>query len=165
MLESTRRQVFALHAEKISKRGISRITGLSRPSVDRILKAGRALLAEPMPAQMRAPELGPFVPVDPSDSTGLIKQLIAELHAQIHADKAAGLRGTPLSSAVATLEKLTKTLKQLEASERKASETIAVSAEEFDLACADLDKKIKAHVARQGELYCCDCGRPLSVAI
>jgi hypothetical protein len=116
-----------------------------------------------MPAHMRSPEPPPFKPVDPSDTIGLIKQLIAEQHAQIHADKAAGLRGTPVSSAVATLEKLTKTLKQLEEAERKGGDAITVSAADYAAACADLESKVRAYAERGGVLRCADCNRALSI--
>ncbi len=116
----------------------------------------------PLPAHMSAPEAPKHEAVNVDDPIALVKQLIREQHAQIHADRASGARGTSVSSAVATLEKLTKTLKQLEESDRKAGDGITISSTELARIEASLDERIKANCAR-GELRCAKCSRELSV--
>lgn len=118
-----------------------------------------------LPVHMRPPEPPPpLADVDLDDSIALVKQLIQEQRATIRAQQAAGVHGTSASSAAAVLEKLVKTLKQLQDGERKAGDGITVSAAEFGAAQADLDAKLAARIERGGVIRCADCERALSVA-
>jgi hypothetical protein len=118
-----------------------------------------------LPAHMFTPAaegLAPaHAPVNVDDPIALVKQLIREQHEQIHRDRAAGARGTSVSSAVATLEKLTKTLKQLEESDRKAGDGVTISSAEQARIEASLAERIRANCNRP--LLCNRCSRELSV--
>lgn len=141
--------------------------GVSAPTIKRWIEEPppeRPPSAPPpadLPAHMRPPEAPPLVAVDPNDPIALVKQLIKEQREAIHADRASGARGTAVSSAVATLEKLVKTLKQLEESERKTNDGITVSAAELARIEASLAERIKAICNRP--LCCSQCSRALSV--
>jgi hypothetical protein len=151
--------------------------GVTEPTVRRWVKRYGPVASKPepeaahltpfskraIPAHMMAPELPPHKPVDPSDTLGLMRQLVSEQHERIRADQAAGLRGAPVSSAMSTLEKLTTSLRRLEAAELTKGDAISVSAADFATACADLDAKARAYAERGGVLRCADCNRALSI--
>jgi hypothetical protein len=110
---------------------------------------------------MRAPKAEPLADVDVDDPIALVKQLIREQRQAMHDDRAAGTRGTAISSAAAVLEKLTKTLKQLEEGERKTADGITVSAAELARVKASLAERVTAICNRP--LMCARCSRELSV--
>ncbi len=124
-------------------------------------RASSAPPAAALPAHMFTPDAPPLVALNADDPIGLVKQLIRELHAQIHADRVAGARGVTVSSSIATLEKLTKTLKQLEEGERKTADGITVSAAELARVKASLAERVTAICNRP--LMCARCSRELSV--
>lgn len=110
---------------------------------------------------MHTPEAPPLEYVNPDDPVALVKQLIKEQRAAMYADRQAGARGTAISSAAATLEKLVKTLKQLEEGERKQSDGIVVSSAELARIHASLAERIRSICNRP--LLCAECSRSLSV--
>jgi predicted transcriptional regulator len=152
-----------------SFREIGDTLGVTAPTVKRWLDepeseppAPRSPLPAPsLPAHMHTPEAPALVPVNTDDPIALVKQLIREQHAQIHADRAAGGRGTSISSAVATLEKLTKTLKQLEEADRKSGDGITISGSDVARIRDSLEARVTAICNRP--LLCANCSRALSV--
>jgi predicted transcriptional regulator len=155
-----------------SFREIGDTLGVTAPTVKRWLDEPEAaataqppsvptLPAPSLPAHMHTPEAPPLVPVNTDDPIALVKQLIREQHAQIHMDRAAGGRGTSISSAVATLEKLTKTLKQLEEADRKAGDGITISGSDVARIRDSLEARVTAICNRP--LLCANCSRALSV--
>lgn len=162
-------QARELVAMGASLREAAATLGVSAPTIKRWIEAepepSAPLPPAALPVHMRPPEPPPpLADVDLDDSIALVKQLIQEQRATIRAQQAAGVHGTSASSAAAVLEKLVKTLKQLQDGERKAGDGITVSAAEFGAAQADLDAKLAARIERGGVIRCADCERALSVA-
>lgn len=162
------RELIALGA---SLREAAATLGVTAPTIKRWIDAPaepppeRPASAPPppaeLPAHMKPPEVAPLVAVDPDDPIALVKQLIREQREAIYADRASGARGQSVSSGAAVLEKLVKTLKQLEEGQRKESEGIVISAAEIARIETSLAERIRAVCNRP--LLCAQCSRELSV--
>ncbi len=157
------RELIALGA---SLREAGHTLGVSAPTIKRWIEADApptpSIPPAALPAHMQPPEApAPLVAVDPDDTIAFVKQLIREQRAAIHEDRSQGARGTAVSSSVAALEKLVKTLKQLEDGERKAADGVLIPTAEVERIQASLAERIKANCARP--LMCASCSRSLNV--
>lgn len=151
-----------------SYRDAAETLGVTAPTIQRWVKAAKQEpppSAPPPPAalpeHMRPPPIIVTQPLDVTDPVAAIRQLIQEQHAAIQADRAASNPRGAASNA-ATLERLMKTLKQLEAGEKRDAEVFSCSRAELALAEQTIEARIAALAAR-GEIRCCDCSRALSV--
>jgi hypothetical protein len=112
-----------------------------------------------LPAHMAPP---PPMPVleDISDPIELVRQLIREQRAAIQADRLSGnTRGA--ASNAATLERLVKSLKQMESTAKDDGDGIRVSNAELARVRASLAERVTAICNRP--LMCARCSRELSV--
>lgn len=108
-----------------------------------------------------APDV-PVVPLTFTDPIALVRQLIAEQHAAIQTDRGSGnTRGA--ASNAATLERLVKSLKQMEAHAVADADKIVISTAELAQAEAMIEARIAA-LAVRGPIRCAECSRELSVA-
>lgn len=113
-----------------------------------------------LPAHMAVALAPPVVPLDMSDPVAMIAQLIAEQHAAIAADRAAG-NMRAVSSNMSTLERMTKTLKQLQAGAADDANTVRISRAEISKIEDSLRERVAAICNRP--LLCAECSRKLSV--
>ena len=113
-----------------------------------------------LPAHMAPPPAVPFEPVNTTDPIELVRQLIREQHAAIQADRQSGnTRGA--ASNAATLERLVKSLKQMENAARGEGDGIRVSNAELARVRDSLAERVTAICNRP--LLCAQCSRELSV--
>lgn len=147
-----------------SYRDAAETLGVTAPTIQRWVKIARQA---PSPTPVALPEHMRPAPVavtqllDVTDPVAAIRQLIQEQHAAIQADRAASNPRGAASNA-ATLERLMKTLKQLEQANTSDAEVLKLPRAELALADQTIEARIAALAAR-GEIRCCDCSRALSV--
>ncbi len=116
----------------------------------------------PIPEHMRPAAPVAVTPISTADPIAMVEQMIRELHAQIQADKAVGMRGSAVSSSLATLQKWTQTLKQLRKDAQADADTLHFSRQQIDAARVKIRERQEA-IASRGELRCAECSRRLSV--
>ena len=152
-------------AHELSRAGtsnaeIGEILGVTEAAIRRWLKRpAPSPSSAPPPAHMPPPAAVSVAPLA-SDPIELVRQLICEQHAAIQADRQSGnMRGA--ASNAATLERLVKSLKQLEQANTADADVLKVSRADVARVREDLRGRVTAICNRP--LLCSECARALSV--
>lgn len=158
------KEAVELVAAGVSLEDAAAAAGVTEGTVRRWVKLAKLapaeLVLEVVPGHMAPPSV-PLAPLPFTDPIALVRQLIDEQRAAIQIDRVNGnLRGA--ASNASTLERLVKSLKQMESHASSDADTISFPRSELVRAEGTLDARIQAYAAR-GEIRCCDCGRALSV--
>jgi len=178
--DETKRMARELVAAGCSYRDAAETLGVTAPTIQRWVKGpapkppappsvAPARASEPPPEAPTIPvHMAPVVPpvpvnvkpLDLTDGRAIVRQLIAEQHAAIQADRAAGnMRGA--SGNAATLERLVKSLKQMEQGAAEDSSAIKIARSDITAIKDNLRERVAAICNRP--LLCAGCSRALSV--